>query len=855
MKVYRLLIIIVPLTAALGLMLALAPSANAQGGGDLIVNGTFDSDLSGWTHSVSPAAWSYSGGKAINGSVTGCIYQDIVITDAIAGVYEWGFWRSDSKTEMSFHDISSGTIQLGKNCSTGSWGGPRFALESGHTYRMQVCAGTSGNEEVDNVSLTWIHDFAPCAADGWCNSDFDDAFHGWEFIDAGWHVNCNASGGSIVLLAGGVSTPVTQTIAVALPTVYEWQFPPGSNYQIKAAVYYSSGQPLISSESAHDDDWIGSLIWPGNYDVALRDGSDYDATRDYFTVSRRATIPQYGSICDIEDNDLSYDDWRWTPVITTSNWYWAQGHKWCQSGGSGGANGCLRQPFTTTITATWHITGYHNGNTQIGIKNDAGSWEYSSSASGVSAGGELGAGRYTVEICDASSSNNCATSVELTSPDHPIDCGQEQYYDDPPGGSWGAGAWIYYPLESYFDMGFYKTYSQTSQYGLPYNFYNVWETTPDAMAYSIAQLEIVDVGTNFLGYYVTARINAWPDVPSTTIKYEGLSSVEVSPGELVGGGCPVGRVSNRWEFGPDTYHLLLGVWFPTYDDDPFNPVPWMTRRPVAGACQVVPPGGGPDPTPGPGGLWEPVCRDCPRPGLADILSIGKWIDWLECAITNLILCWLVRILNTAIAFIQGVWQVAVAFAGWIASQLNGVLDWLGSAWNIMRIGLTNIANSAIRVVMASGIVQSIWGGFQLAAIMFQQGVVLLQVVFSWLLSLVDIFLQLGGLAKAFVEALLDVFDVQAIDMFGFYGFAESGGGAATGLPGGAGGSFSDLLAAAGPNEAKALYILFLGIWWLDYQFGATPLAGNVVLWILYGALAWSAIWWTKNRFEQLAETS
>jgi len=421
------------------------------------------------------------------------------------------------------------------------------------------------------------------------------------------------------------------------------------------------------------------------------------------------------------------------------------------------------------------------------------------------------------------------------------------------GDGWGAGATVFYPLTGADDLGYYQVFSETTEYGLPYSGYNIWETTADATVYAIIPLQITEVGQNFLGYYVEAVNTGW-ETPSTTLRYEGLASVEttVSPGLLVGSQCPIGTVANRWEFGPDTYHFLLGVMYPD-EETPYDPRPWMWLRPNPNAC--IPSGEPPGPEPGPGSLWEPVCTDCVRPGLADLLNIGKWVDWLGCTITNLILCWLVRLINTVIAFIVGIWEIISYAIGWLASLFDLVLAWIGSWWNNARIWISNLYASVVRVVMESELIQLIWAGLRLGLEVFEQVKIMIATVFGWVLHIGDRFIQVFEIARDFVTSFADIFSVEPVDIFGWAGFSETGGGAAGEIPDDPSGSYASGLAASGPSNAKAITLLFYGLWWLDFWFGNVPTVGYLLIWVLYAVLGWRVIWWAKSKFERVAITS
>jgi len=493
---------------------------------------------------------------------------------------------------------------------------------------------------------------------------------------------------------------------------------------------------------------------------------------------------------------------------------------------------------------------------------------------------EFSIGGHNVE-CDGVSSawELCATSLSLVTGTRPFviwnkTSGAGGYFDDcfvvpefelPSDDDeidWGSAAWIYYPIESYFDLGYYKRMTTTetvdSAYGLPYHGYTVWQTFPDTMAYAIAPMEIIDVGTNFLGHYVTGQINAWPDVQSTTIKYEGLSSVEVAVGELVGAQCPIGRVAERWEFGSQTYHLLLGVFFPD-EDTPYDPVPWMARRPSTGACQVVgddddPGGGGTVPSVGNGGIWEPVCEVCYKPAAIEILQVGKWIDWLECSLRNLILCWLVRVINSIIAFVIAIHQIILAAVGWLAYQINVIFDYWGSVWNNLRTGLTNLNTSALESVYTSDLVQWLWSLKEISATFFGQVVSLALTVFNYVLEFFKKFGLVYDVVKDLVSIVQSVLTVGPVNPFDFWGLSE-GSGTGTGFtrdP--AGMSLAEMLAADGPNIGKVYWIFLLGVGTVDALLIEDSGSALAITLVIFGfaslsVVAWNTIHWTREKVE------
>lgn len=486
-----------------------------------------------------------------------------------------------------------------------------------------------------------------------------------------------------------------------------------------------------------------------------------------------------------------------------------------------------------------------DGNYLYGTNFDAGAWTMHSKSN------YLSAGFHSVGIY----SNYGSGGVTYY-----FDSCKLEYASAPPEPlSWNDAAWIYYPLKQNDDLGYYHTYSQTgTYYSSAHRYFNVWETTKDATAYAIAQFQVTDVGQNILGYYIEGNINAWPDVPSTTLRYEGLQSVNVSIGETVGAGCPVGVVANQWMFSQSTYHLLLGVWFPD-QDTPFDPRPYFSRRPVEGECQVIPdePGTTPGLGTGPAGLWEPVCTDCVPPSLAEILIIGKWIDWLACVFTNLVQCTLVRLINSIIGFIFGIWITVILAMGWFTLTIGQMLIWHSSLWDhLIIVLLNNLVASFINSILKSQFINLVWAFFKLAAELWNIGKIFFVGFMILIKSAGQTLLKIANLVMGFVEAVKDIFSVTAIDIFDLYGFSETGGGDATGLPQfGSGGVLETLLSTDGPNTAKVIWMIFFGLYYIDYQVVDQNPVFTIITYAVYGLTAWSLIWWTIKQFEDATTES
>jgi len=264
---------------------------------------------------------------------------------------------------------------------------------------------------------------------------------------------------------------------------------------------------------------------------------------------------------------------------------------------------------------------------------------------------------------------------------------------DPPPPEWDADGWLYYPYLLEDGTGEYQTYTPTTWYGDDYNYWNVWRVRPGAYAYPIATLDIMEVGVNSFGYFIDARINSWPDVISTTVRYEGLSSVLVSPGQRVGPNCELGLVGPNYQLS--AYHLML---YTEFADSPINPVPYMSKYPVRGMCVPIDPDTQDTVGPGAGEVASQlteVCQACSVP--STWTNIGRWISWLGCMVQNLFMCYLINWINgviTMLAIFMANFQVrmndlegtmtlflgrVVDMGDWAAAPLNGGLDWLDAA--------------------------------------------------------------------------------------------------------------------------------------------------------------------------------
>jgi len=630
----------------------------------------------------------------------------------------------------------------------------------------------------------------------------------------------------------------------------------------------------IIGDSAYDDDCVtGSwTLYSGS--VALQSGETYKLY-DYIDHGSRYML--LDDLYLTKSSDFTQDAPTYDNVLGYDGLFQGHADNWTFDGSSGywadtGYNeiGCAKLdtedtmliPVDIDYTGQYTLTAWHraqSGTTrlQISLINDAGATAFSNDCQqettwdSCAASGSLSfTGTYTVSLYTTNDDqNNYIDDVTLMGDSVPY----------PP---WSGTAWIYRPLEYDDDLGYYQTYSDTTAYGNPYRYYNIWITTPDAVAYSLTTLDIDDVGYNNLGWYVIATVDAWTDVPSTTLIYQGLNSVYVAEGERIGASCAIGTVGNRWEFNTDTYHLLLAAYYPD-TSTPFNPLPYMTRWPTEDLCSFTPPGGGggdagAGATISAGGLWTPVCRDCVRPPLSEILSIGKWVDWLGCVITNLITCDLVRILNSIIGLAVGLYHLGINAMGWATSMVGQFTDWLGSLWNnVIRVALVNLALMMADYFLGSDVINAIWSGQELSSALWALGKAWLWSLFARLHLAMLRFRTLYEFIVDFVAAVQEIFDVRAVDLLDIYGFGETGGGQESGIPAlaGGGGVLSTLLAAPGANLAKAAWLVFFGMYYIDYQISDQNAVFTVITWIIYALTAWSVIWWTVDHFEDAAEES
>ena len=286
--------------------------------------------------------------------------------------------------------------------------------------------------------------------------------------------------------------------------------------------------------------------------------------------------------------------------------------------------------------------------------------------------GSLAAGYYNLvftAVGEPGFLDSVTVNCENTDVCYASDCvgaGSEEQPAEPQ--IWNLSAWIYHPYEQADLWSTYQGYTETSWYGGAYEDYTIWRLRPGAAVYPLATLDIVDVGVNGFGYYVDTRINAWPDVPSTTVRYEGLASVKVSAGQRINTDCELGTVGPNAALGQ--YHLLLYV---EYNDTPINPVPYMTRYPDGTMCSVT---DSTAETTGPGAGEVPdqileVCQGCAVP--TSWLNVGRWIAWLWCQVQNAFTCWLANWVNEIIVMQVMTLQRIIADADALQVRINDMV--------------------------------------------------------------------------------------------------------------------------------------------------------------------------------------
>lgn len=379
-------------------------------------------------------------------------------------------------------------------------------------------------------------------------------------------------------------------------------------------------------------------------------------------------------------------------------------------------------------------------------------------------------------------------------------------------GDW-EGDPLYYPYKEEDYWTTYQTYSDTTWYGDAYEHYVVFQLRPGANVYPVATLDILEVGVNSFGYYIDTVINVWPDVVSTTFRYEGFQSVTVSPGQRVGPNCSLGVVARNPYLG--VYHLLI---YMEYQSHYYNPVPYFSFWPNQAFClptdmdgNPVGPGSGEVPS-----LLLEVCQACNVP--ATWSNFGLWIVWLECMLQNIFLCqqitWFNGIIDTLILSLSQAYEASNALMGrfnnlvgvnvmtlgrlndmgpWLATPVDNSLSWLDSLLNNGVNYLTATWDDlASRLDNLGYIVMSFASGSQTVVyqdpgtnywdvlvefLRLQRGLVqllmsLLAGMFNLITSILEIVSNLASLITMLVSGLLTgIFGaegVQSADPFGAY---------------------------------------------------------------------------------------
>ena len=422
----------------------------------------------------------------------------------------------------------------------------------------------------------------------------------------------------------------------------------------------------------------------------------------------------------------------------------------------------------------WAIMGiYTDGTNLVAQITDGPCGAYCSEQGTV----ELDAGTYQVRLTGKSSGANFDDIYFL---------GGSPVYDpgDDDAISW-TGVTLYYPYEQSYLISHYQTYSDTTWYGSGYANWNIYQLTPGAPVYPVAALDIMDVGVGTFGYYVDARINAYQDIPSTTIRYEGLATVNVAAGQRILENCELGTVGANRHL--HDYHLLL---YGEFDGSPINLHPYMSHWPDPAMCMVFDPAAD---TPGPAAGEIPVmlqeyCQSCNVP--QSWTNFGRWVAWLECMIANMFSRWLVEWINGVIYAVNMVNNAVILSYNGTLAQLRDIGNWMGATvgGGVDYVQARTAALGA-RLDNLGYIVMSFGGG--VTYITEESGTNYWDVlvsIFSFMSNVVDLF---SGLITGAFDLLITMLDL-VTDMLNLVVMLVSG--LLSGLFGGGGGADTDLIA-------------------------------------------------------------
>lgn len=419
-----------------------------------------------------------------------------------------------------------------------------------------------------------------------------------------------------------------------------------------------------------------------------------------------------------------------------------------------------------------------------------------------------------------------------------------------------SGVRIYYPLTEGDQWAHYQTYSETTWYGNTYAYYNIWQTRPGAHAFAVTDLYIDGVSINQFGYVIDAHVwsNYW-NITSTTLRYEGLSSVNVAPGQLVGAQCDLGEVAYQTRL--EQYQLLLYSTYPT-TTQAFNPVPWMNLRPEYGVCLPV----GDDELPPDPGLVEQfpleACAACSVP--SSWSNFGQWIIWLACMLRNIYLCHVITWFNALIGVNVAGFGRLVDMGPWLGGLYNNGLTWTDGLFSggidylaALYSDLTARADNLGYIVMS-------YAGGTTVYYTQQPGTNLWDALVSFLRLQIGFVDMLTALIDGFFALATALIDLTA-DLVQLLVLILSA--AITGLTGS---GSSDMIANAtglttvdctqtgvwatsGPSAGKAACYFLAGLQMVDIVLVQTPLA--YLPYVIIGILALGLVFWMAGQFREI----